>query len=170
MEWACLRAGGGGLIAGLGCLRHPVVALWVVFGTMLAYLLIGYPYGPVFLNLIVAFFATATTGHRRPAWTVTGLIFVSFTWLGWLAGGQPGPTLEGTLLLAASLAVLVVGAEVIRVRREHSIEVYSSGEHGRLHSCRYHGLRASAVAESWTTASTRARISSILSSSAASYA
>ena len=45
---------------------------------------------------------------------------------------------------------------------------YSSWKHGRLQNCRYHGLRASAVAGSVTIASTRDRICSIFSKSASS--
>ena len=45
---------------------------------------------------------------------------------------------------------------------------YSSWKQGRLHSWRYHGLSASAVAGSATIESMRARISSIFSSSLSS--
>ncbi len=55
--------------------------LGVVFATTLAYAVLGYPEGPVYFALIVAFCTTLLTGHRRVAWATIIAGWVSFLWL-----------------------------------------------------------------------------------------
>jgi len=43
---------------------RPVAVLAVVFGIVLAYLATGYPDGPIWLTLIIAFFTAVLYGHR----------------------------------------------------------------------------------------------------------
>jgi signal transduction histidine kinase len=94
--------------------RHPVVVLWTTFA---ATLLTPAP-AFAFASLIVALFGAATSGHRRAAWTVTGIGYIGAVWLMPLAWGQPVAALVSALLLAAWLAVLLVAAEAVRWRRE----------------------------------------------------
>src|SRR5437764_4127381 len=47
--------------------RAPGAVLVVVFATTLAYDIAGYPRGPIFLALIVAFFTAAFAGRRQVA-------------------------------------------------------------------------------------------------------
>ena len=74
------------------------------------------------LSLIVAFFLAATSGHRRAAWVVIVVGYVSSVWLAPLAYGNPVGSLTFALALAGWLAVLVIAAEVVRLRRERTIE------------------------------------------------
>jgi hypothetical protein len=74
------------------------------------------------LSLIVAFLVAATSGHRRAAWVVIVFGYLSAVWLAPFAHGNPGGSLSFPLALAGWLAVLVIAAEVVRLRRERTIE------------------------------------------------
>ena len=62
--------------------RSPAVVLAVVMASNVLYFGLGYPYGPAWLALIVAFWTAVTGGARRVAWaTAVGGLAA-------LAGGQ----------------------------------------------------------------------------------
>lgn len=98
--------------------RWPVAVLWVAFAATLT------PSGAWSANvsLIVAFFLATTSGHRRWAWAAIVAGYLSSVWLAPLAYGNPGVSLTFALALAGWLAVLVIAAEVVRLRRERSVE------------------------------------------------
>src|ERR1700728_1786160 len=98
--------------------RWPVAVLWVAFAATLT------PSGAwsANLSLIVAFVLAATSGHRRAAWVVIVVGYISSVWLAPLAYGNPVGSLTFALALAGWLAVLVIAAEVVRLRRERTIE------------------------------------------------
>jgi signal transduction histidine kinase len=75
-----------------------------------------------YLSLIVAFFLVATSGHRWAAWTVIVVGYVGSLWLAPLVWGQSLASLDSALNLGGWLAVLVVAAEVVRMRRERVAE------------------------------------------------
>jgi signal transduction histidine kinase len=102
--------------------RFPVSVYVIVFGTTLAYSLIGYAQGPIWLPLIISFFNAVLTGHRLVA--VIGLVsgYVGFLWVPYLLDSEPAPTLGTGLGLAAWLLVLLFAAEFVRVRRERALE------------------------------------------------
>ena len=99
--------------------RWPVAVLWVAFAATLA------PSGAwsANLSLIVAFFLAATSGHRPAAWVVIVIGYLCSVWLAPLAYGNPSVSLAHALALAGWLAVLVVAAEVVRLRRERTVEI-----------------------------------------------
>lgn len=99
--------------------RWPVAVLWVAFAATLS------PSGAwsANLSLIVAFFLAATGGHRRAAWVVIVVGYVSSVWLVPLVYGNRVASLEFALLLLGWLAVLVIVAEVVRMRRERTVEI-----------------------------------------------
>jgi signal transduction histidine kinase len=102
--------------------RFPVaVYFFVLFATM-AYSLIGYARGPIFLSLLVAFFNVVITGHRLAA--VLGLAagYFGFLWLPYLLDREPAPSGGAILGLAAWLLVILSAAEFLRVRRERAVE------------------------------------------------
>src|SRR5580658_1876294 len=113
--WVLLAAGPLALVFRR---RWPVAVLWVAFAATLA------PSGawPANLSLIVAFFLAATSGHRRAAWVVIAVGYLCSAWLAPLAYGNPGVSLTFALALAGWLAVLVIAAEVVRLRRERTAE------------------------------------------------
>jgi len=119
---------GAGLLAAGGLVlavrrRHPVVVLWVVVASTLAYSLTDFPAGGVVLPLIVAFFTAQTSGHRVAGFGAIALMYVTFVWNGALMGTEPGPSLVEAVAIAAWMLVLVAVAEIVRVRRAYVGEV-----------------------------------------------
>ncbi|MGD0810057.1 MAG: histidine kinase [Acidimicrobiales bacterium] len=114
-EWTLLLVGP---LAFLAWRRHPVLVMWATFLATVG------PAAPRFgyLSLIVAFFLVAISGHRLAAWAVIVVGYVGSLWLAPLVWGQPLASLDGALALGGWLAVLVVAAEVVRLRRERVAE------------------------------------------------
>jgi signal transduction histidine kinase len=103
--------------------RFPVGVLSVALSTALAYWVIGYGKGPLFLALIVAFITAVVSGHRRAAVASLAVGFTGFLWLAPALGREKWPSLGGVLALAAWLLVLLAGGEAIRVRRARAGEL-----------------------------------------------
>jgi signal transduction histidine kinase len=96
--------------------RWPVGVLAFVFAATLTYWLLGYPHGPNFVALIVAFVTVAMRGHRAVAWGTLALGYVCFLGLGALAGVDE-LRLGATIGLAAWLLVLGAATELVRSRQ-----------------------------------------------------
>lgn len=116
-EWLLLMIGP---LALLGRRRSPVAVLWITFVVAML--------GPTetrfaYFSLIVAFFLAAIDGHRQAAWTAIVVGYVSSLWLTPLMWRQSLASLDGALILGGWLAVLVVAAEVVRLRRERLAEL-----------------------------------------------
>jgi len=113
---------GAGLVALLARRRFPVPVYFFVLGTTMAYSVIGYADGPIFLSLLIAFFTAVITGHRLAA--ILGLTagYFGFLWLPYLVGTGDAPSTAAIVALAAWLLVILSAAEFIRVRRERSLE------------------------------------------------
>jgi signal transduction histidine kinase len=99
--------------------RLPIVACVGTAAVAVVYLLIGYPYGPVFLSVVFGFVNAILTGHRRAAWiSIAGLYLAHLTLalatgkLRWDHAGNWAREL-GTI---AWLLLVVLAAEVIRSR------------------------------------------------------
>src|SRR5690348_15800588 len=101
----------------------------LTFATTLGYVLLGYPGGPVWVGLIVAFGTALMSGHRIAAYGSLLAGYLGFLWLPVLTAGQPAPSAWAARGLAAWLLLLLAGAELIRnrravaqVRRQRAIE------------------------------------------------
>ena len=96
--------------------RRPVAVCAGTTVVAAVYLLAGFPYGPVFLSVVVGFVNAVLTGHRRWAWTFAGVLYAVFLGVTIARDGfVPAPEL-GVL---AWLLLVVLAAEVIRSRIEH---------------------------------------------------
>jgi signal transduction histidine kinase len=100
--------------------RAPLVMLPAAVTATVAYLALGYPWGPVFLSFALALVLTAAVGKRWQAWTVAGLCAAALA-AGSVLGGD-----ETALIRAfagtAWLAILVLLGEGIRLRSERVAE------------------------------------------------
>lgn len=97
--------------------RWPVGVLWLSFLATVS------PWNaawPANLSLVVAFFVAATGRHRRAAWLVVVVGYVSSVWLDALAFGNKAASVAFALGLAGWLGALVIAAEVVRLRRERT--------------------------------------------------
>jgi signal transduction histidine kinase len=121
LDWMLLAIGPVALVARR---RHPVAAAWLACTATLA----PSPLWFAYLSLTVAFTAAATSGHRRAAWAVITAAYVSSLWLAPLIWGRPAASAATALLVAAWLAVLVVAAEAIRMRRERGLAARTAVE------------------------------------------
>ncbi|MFF2847840.1 sensor histidine kinase [Streptomyces sp. NPDC058001] len=116
------------LVAGTAMLlwrkRHPVFVAYGTAATTLVYLGAGYPYGPVFLTLVVGCFSAVVTGHRVAAWSAAGMWWAGHLliahWLyRWLPPAGDHPASWGQEAVIATWLVAVVAlSELGRVRRE----------------------------------------------------
>lgn len=108
-----------GPVALLWLRRFPIVVLTVVVAVTSTYLLRNYPYGPVLISMVIALITTVVMGHRVAAWSaVAFLLTAHFLFRGplrddsWSWGQFAG--------VAAWALVILIGAEVARVRRERA--------------------------------------------------
>src|SRR5262249_48261960 len=97
--------------------RWPVAVLAMAFATTLCYLLLGYPGGPIWMSLIVAFGTALVLGHRIAAYMSVLIGYPCFAWLVNLVNGQPLPSAWIAGGIAAWLLLLVAVSELIRNRR-----------------------------------------------------
>jgi len=102
--------------------RRPVQVLAWVWALTFVYLLANYPYGPVWLGLIVAYFTAVATGHRLAGAVAAVSGFLAFPWLSYVLGRGPAPTPGALSVVAAPLLVVFGVGESTRVRRQRVAE------------------------------------------------
>ena len=117
LAYALLVAGPVALLARR---RYPVPVLVAVAGVTVAYLGVGYPYGPVFASAVVAFVTAVVAGHRRAPWAIAAATVAVHAGLQYARGERLswGYVAGVVAWLTAALAL----AEVIRARRERIAE------------------------------------------------
>ena len=96
---------------------QPVPVLMLAFASTLGYVLLGYPGGPIWAALIVAFGTALLAGHRIAAYGSLLAGYLGFLWLPRLVNDQPAPSAWAAGGLAAWLLLLLAGSELIRNRR-----------------------------------------------------
>jgi signal transduction histidine kinase len=101
---------------------RPVAVLTVEFGIVLAYLVIGYPDGPIWLTLIIATFTAVVYGHRLAGLAAVIAVFGIFLLVHPVLGRGPAPSAAGLAAVAAWPLVLLGAAEAVRIRRVRAAE------------------------------------------------
>jgi signal transduction histidine kinase len=130
-----------GPLALLARRAYPRAVLAAVFAVTLAYALIGYPAGPVFLSLIIAFAVVVNRGYREAGIACIAAGWVLFLFGPWAVGTGDLPTVPQAVGLAAWLLVLLAVAEVVRSRRERQAAVRRSREEQGLRKAEEERLR-----------------------------
>ncbi|MGI5206995.1 sensor histidine kinase [Spirillospora sp. CA-108201] len=114
--------------------RHPVFTVCSIAVVTALYFLRAYTYGPAPLALAVAMMAAVVAGHRLLVWAGTGVGLAAFFGLTALIGvpaaerGQGGPfpveepTLGGSGFVVGWALVVLVTAELIRMRGQRAAE------------------------------------------------
>jgi signal transduction histidine kinase len=95
---------------------RPVLA--IAFLTAAVYAVLGYPAGPIFLSLIVAYANVVVRGERWAAWGTVAAGWLVFLWLPAVFGTGHVPTAADAGGLAAWLLVVVFAGEVVRTRHD----------------------------------------------------
>lgn len=108
--------------------RYPVAVLWAVAGVTLAYMLLGYAYGPVFLSVIVALFVAVGDGHRLAAWLAAAALYAGHFGLRFLFDIDSEPTVAQLLGVAAWLLVVLAASEVARAHHDSAVEAERTRE------------------------------------------
>jgi signal transduction histidine kinase len=111
--------------------RWPLVAVAVAAGAADLYVCLGYPYGPIFVSVVVALFVAVKAGHRRPTWALATAGYAGF-----VIASAVDPRAEGTgavhlALVAGWLVVVLAVAELVRVRVDRAAEVRRASEDAR---------------------------------------
>ncbi|HKA04500.1 MAG TPA: histidine kinase [Acidimicrobiales bacterium] len=120
------------LLAGSGLalaarIRFPVLVLAVTAAATILYHALGYPNGPFVLALVIAVFGAIGRGHRLAAWIIAAVGYAGYFVVAGLVGWRHSPPLAGVLGFAAWLIVVLVVADLVRVRRERAFDA----AHGR---------------------------------------
>ena len=108
--------------------RQPRAVLAFVFLVTLLYVALGYPQGPNYASLIVAFMAAVIAGDRLAAGTALVAGWATFLWLPAAFGHTGLPTVLAALSIAAWLLVLFAAAEALRGRRERAAQARQARE------------------------------------------
>ena len=112
-----------GALSLIGRRRWPVPTLGATIAATLAFVLLDYPDGPIWLPMIFALFNVMLRGYRLVAWGAIAGGYAAFLWLPYLVGAEPKPPTVGAVVgLAAWLLVLGTVAEIVRIRRERALE------------------------------------------------
>ncbi|WP_431677622.1 sensor histidine kinase [Kitasatospora sp. KL5] len=114
--------------------RRPVAVVVGTTAVTVAYLFAGYPYGPVFISLVVAVCVAVQRGHRRAAWACAGAFYTAHLLISyvlpadWVRGPDSRPTGWQELGVAAWLLLVIAVAEILRFRAERIEAVRAAAE------------------------------------------
>jgi signal transduction histidine kinase len=80
------------------------------------YLARGYPYGPIFLSVIVGLVTAVLAGERRGTWIVAGVGLLAYPVVAWVVDG-PQPSIAHLAAVGGWLVVILAVADIARSRR-----------------------------------------------------
>ena len=121
--------------------RYPVQVMGVVFAATLVSFALGYPGGPIWLPLIIAYFTAAVRGHRLAAAITAAAGFAVFPWLDYLLRNARPPSAIFLGALAAWLLLVLGAAEIVRIRQERAAETARIREEEQLRRASEERLR-----------------------------
>jgi signal transduction histidine kinase len=101
--------------------RSPAGVLAVVTATCVLYFGLGYPYGPAWLALIVAFWTAVTGGARRAAWITAFAGLAAYFALSALVGRAEPVTVAAVAAHTSSLLLVLAVAEVAMAGRQRRL-------------------------------------------------
>lgn len=110
--------------------RWPLLAVAVAIAAADVYIALGYPYGPIFVSVVVALFSAVQAGYRRPTWVLAG-VGVAGHLVAALVDPRAGarePAWLHLTLVAGWLVVVLAVAELVRTRRERAAELARAAE------------------------------------------
>jgi signal transduction histidine kinase len=102
--------------------RSPAGVLAVVTASNVLYFALGYPYGPAWLALIVAFWTAVTGGARRAAWITAFVGLAAYFALAALVGRAEPATLATVAAHTSSLLLVLAVAEMAIAGRQRRLD------------------------------------------------
>jgi signal transduction histidine kinase len=108
--------------------RWPLVAVVVAVAAADVYIGLGYPFGPIFVSVVVALFSAVQAGHRRATWGLAAAGYAGFV-VALLRDPRADPGAVHLALVAGWLVMVLAVSEVVRARRDQAAE-RERAEHG----------------------------------------
>jgi signal transduction histidine kinase len=102
--------------------RWPLPAVAVAVAAADVYIAIGFPYGPIFVSVVVALFWAVQLGHRRWTWALAACGYVGYVIATIVDPRSTGGSSVHLALVAGWLVVVLAIAELVRVRRAQAAE------------------------------------------------
>jgi len=101
--------------------RWPLVAVAVAAAAADVYIGLGYPFGPIFVSVVVALFAAVQAGHRHWTWGLAAAGYIGFV-VALLRDPRADPGAVHLALVAGWLVMVLAVSEVVRARREQAAQ------------------------------------------------
>ena len=120
---------------------RPVAVLAAEFAILLGYLAAGYPDGPIWLTLIIAYFTAVVRGHRLAGVAGAIAVFGLFVLIHPLLGRGPALSAISLAGVAAWPLVILGAAEAVRIRRVRAAEAAKIREEEALRRASEERLR-----------------------------
>jgi signal transduction histidine kinase len=98
--------------------RFPRTAIVLALASTEIYLARGYPYGPIFLSVVVALVYGVLAGRRRDTWVLAAAGLIGFVVADLIDPRSDGARWLHWLLVAGWLALVLVAADLAHARRE----------------------------------------------------
>ncbi|MEO6653079.1 MAG: histidine kinase [Ilumatobacteraceae bacterium] len=98
--------------------RWPLVAVVTSVVAAQVYIGIGYPYGPIFVSVVIAVFGAVQRGRRRKIWVIVAVSFAGFVVASFVDPRSDGFGWVQATLVAGWSSLVVAVAEVVRLKRE----------------------------------------------------
>lgn len=102
--------------------RWPLVAVAASAVAADVYVGLGYPYGPIFVSVVVALFAAVRAERRRSTWALAAAGYGGFVVATLVDPRSRGPSAVHLALVAGWLAVVLAVAEAVRIRSDQAAE------------------------------------------------
>jgi signal transduction histidine kinase len=103
--------------------RFPRAAVVAAVGAADVYIGLGYPYGPIFVSVVVAIFHAVQVGHRRWAWSLAAAGYCGYVVASLVdPKAASGPGVAHLALVAGWPVVVLAVSEVARIRRDQVAE------------------------------------------------
>jgi signal transduction histidine kinase len=96
--------------------RWPLLGAAGPLAACVVYLARGYPYGPIFLSVIVGLVTAVLAGERRSTWIVAAAGLVAYPIVAWALDG-PQPSVAHVAAVGGWLVVILAVADLARARR-----------------------------------------------------
>ena len=103
--------------------RWPLVAVAISLGSVDVYIGLGYPYGPIFLSVVVALYAAVQTGRRRATWLLAAAGYAGYAVASFVdPRADPDQGIVHLALVAGWLVGVLAVSELVRISRANAAE------------------------------------------------
>ena len=103
--------------------RWPLVAVGISLAAVDIYIGLGYPYGPIFLSVVVALYSAVQAGRRRATWLLATAGYAGYAVASFLdPRADPDQGIVHLALVAGWLVGVLAVSELVRISRANAAE------------------------------------------------